>query len=165
MSRVLEIQPGMLTVQRSVAPVPADTPVAVVLGSAGFVMTAAPLTTLQAPVPAASAVALSVKEPLLQLDRLPDTTAADGPALLVNTTSEVLLVQLPLLTVQRNIAILPAGTPVTVVLASAVLAITAVPLIKLHVPAPMPGTVAASVKLPLLHCTWFAPATAVDGVW
>lgn len=52
-------------VQRKVAGVPAVTPVTPEVGEDGDVIVAAPLTTLQAPVPEVAVLPASVKEPLL----------------------------------------------------------------------------------------------------
>ena len=66
---------------------------------------------------------------------------------LVNITLS-LEVQMPLVTVHRNVALEPTGTPVIVLVALFVVVIVAVPLTKLHTPEPGAGTFAAIVKLP-----------------
>jgi hypothetical protein len=71
----------------------------------------------------------------------------------------------PLDTVHLSVALVPTGTPVTVVLNEFAFVIVAVPDTTLHTPVPIAGLVAFSVKLPLLHCERSAPATAALGVW
>ncbi len=73
-------------------------------------------------------------------------------------------VHTPLEIVQRSVALDPAGTPVTVVVARAVLVIVAVPVTTDQAPVPTVGTLPASVKFALLQLLWSAPAAAVVGV-
>jgi hypothetical protein len=96
-------------------------------------------------------------------DRLPV-----GKMRLVSTTSSILGVQTPLLIVHRNITLLPKVRPVTVLLLvvdDVIFAPFAAPTI-VHAPEPVPttGTLPASVKLPLLHCSWSTPAFDIVGV-
>ena len=65
--------------------------------------------------------------------------------------------------VQRRVALVPAGTPVTPELAEAEFVIVAVPPTTLHAPVPVVGTLPASVNAPLSHCVWSGPAFAVVG--
>ena len=60
-------------------------------------------------------------------------------------------VQLPLLIVQRSVALEPAGTPVTPEVAEEDEVIVAVPLVTVHAPVPVVGALPASVNEPLLH--------------
>ena len=83
---------------------------------------------------------------------------------MVSTTSSKLSLQTPLLIVQRKVALLPSGTPVTPLLALAGVVIVAVPLVNVHTPVPLAGALPANVKAPLAHCSWSAPAAAVVGV-
>ena len=85
-----------------------------------------------------------------------------GVALLVSVTSSYVL-QVPLTIVQRNTAGVPVVTPVTVEVAEFMLVIVAVPLCTVHVPVPTKAAFPARVKLPLLHCAWSAPASAIVG--
>src|SRR5258706_230378 len=78
-------------------------------------------------------------------------------ALLVNSTSSKVL-QLPLVIVQRKVALLPAAKPVTVLVFEVGVVIVTAPLNTLHKPVPVVAAVPASVKLPLLHCTISVPA-------
>jgi hypothetical protein len=71
---------------------------------------------------------------------------------LVNTTVSA-DEQVPLVTVQRSEALVPAGTPVIVDEGEEGVVIVAVPLITLHRPEPVVGELPASVKVPLLHCS------------
>ena len=82
---------------------------------------------------------------------------------MVRTISSVTDAQLPLLTVQRNVAVVPAVIPVTVVVADEGLVIVAVPERTLHIPVPTAGTVAPIVKILVLHCSISVPATAAEG--
>ena len=65
--------------------------------------------------------------------------------------------------VQRSVALVPGGTPVTPDVAEEVVVIVAVPLTTVQVPVPVAGTLPASVNAPLLHCVWSGPAAAVVG--
>ena len=56
-----------------------------------------------------------------------------------------------MLIVQRKVALLPEGTPVTVLLGSVAVVMLAVPDTTLHWPVPTPGTLPDNVKLPLLQ--------------
>ena len=58
-------------------------------------------------------------------------------------------VQIPLVTVHLNVALVPTGTPVIVVLALVAVVILAVPLTTVQTPDPETGAVAAIVKLPV----------------
>ena len=60
-------------------------------------------------------------------------------------------------TVQRITALVPTGTPVTVVVADVVLVIVAVPLCTLHTPVPIAGAVAAMLNVLVLHCDRLTP--------
>jgi len=142
----------LVVVQRSVALVPAGTPVTVELAEDGVVIVAVPLTTVQAPVPVPGALPASVKLPLLQFAWSAPAAAVVGKASLVSTTvSED--VQVPLVVVQRSVALVPAGTPVTVELAEDGVVIVAVPLTSVQRPVPTLGALPVSVKEPLLHCS------------
>ncbi len=77
-----------------------------------------------------------------------DTVTA---VLLVNSTSSNVL-QLPLVIVQRNVAVLPAARPVTVLTFEVGVVIVTAPLTMLHKPVPVVAALPANVKLPLLHC-------------
>ena len=74
-----------------------------------------------------------------------------GKLLFVSTTSSVDAVQVPLLIVQRSVALEPDGTPVTPEVAEDDDVIVAVPLTTLQVPVPVTGTLPANVNDPLLH--------------
>jgi len=54
-------------------------------------------------------------------------------------------------TVQRNVTLVPAATPVTVVVAEDGVVIVAEPLTIDHTPVPIAGAVAAMVKPEILH--------------
>jgi hypothetical protein len=66
-SSVLDTQTPLLIVQRSVALVPATTPVTPLTGEAGVVIAAAPETTVHKPDPTPGALPDITKFPLLQL--------------------------------------------------------------------------------------------------
>jgi hypothetical protein len=72
-------------------------------------------------------------------------------------------VHAPLLIVQRNVALEPAGTPVTPEVAEEDELIVAVPLTRLHAPVPVVGLLPASVNEPSLHFDWSVPAFAPVG--
>ena len=85
-------------------------------------------------------------------------------ASLVSTTSSVELGQeLPGSMVQRNVAEVPAGTPVTPEVGLVGVVILAVPEKTDQEPVPAVGTFPASVKEPLSQFVWSVPALAVVG--
>ncbi len=160
----VEEQVPLVVVQRKVAVLPAVMPVTPEVGEVGVVMVAVPLTTVQRPEPRLGVLPASVKVLVLQFSWLLPASAVVGCASLVNTTSSVETGQLPLAIVQRNVALVPSGTPVTPEVAEEGVVIVAVPLTTIHVPVPVVGTFPASVNEPLLHCAWSGPAAAVVGV-
>ena len=81
---------------------------------------------------------------------------------LVSTTSSKVL-QLPLVIVHLSVALLPAASPVTPLVARVGVVIVTAPLTTLHSPVPVVAAVPASVKLPLLHCTMSDPAITPEG--
>ena len=66
----------------------------------------------------------------------------------------------PFVIVQRNTAVVPAGTPVTVDVGEDGVVIVAVPLTSVHKPVPGEGLFPARVNDPVLHKVWFGPALA-----
>jgi hypothetical protein len=126
--------------------------VTVDVGDAGVVIVAVPLTTLHKPVPVAGVFPVTVKELLLHCSCALPASGAVGCASLVNTTSSVDTGQLPLAIVQRRVALVPSGTPVTPDVEEDAVVMFAVPLTNVHVPVPVVGTLPASVNAPLLHC-------------
>jgi hypothetical protein len=77
--------------------------------------------------------------------------ATVGKLLFVSTTSSDDAVHAPLLIVQRNVALEPAGTPVTPEVAEEDELIVAVPLTRLQAPVPVVGLLPANVNEPSLH--------------
>ena len=65
--------------------------------------------------------------------------------------------------VQRKVALVPTGTPLTAEVAEPGLAIVAVPLITVQVPVPEVGTFPARVKVPVPQEVWSNPALAIEG--
>ena len=76
--------------------------------------------------------------------------------MVIITSSNVL--QLPFVIVHRKVALLPAASPVTVLVFDVGVVIVTAPLTILHKPVPVVAAVPAKVKLPLLHCTISEPA-------
>jgi hypothetical protein len=72
-----------------------------------------------------------------------------GEGTVVRTISSKLSTQGGLLMVHLKVALVPAGTPLTAEDAEPGLAIVAVPLITVQVPAPEVGTFPARVKVPV----------------
>ena len=107
-----EVQVPFVMVHLSTAVVPAGTPVTVVVGEAGVVMVAVPLTRDHAPVPGAGLLAAIVNELVLQSVWFGPATDTTRTSFVHDTVAEE--VQLTLVTVQRSTAVVPAGTPVTV---------------------------------------------------
>ena len=115
--------------------------------------------------PTVAVLAAIVKILVLHWLMFTPPSATVGVALLVKMTSSKLGVQIPLLIVQRNVTLDPAFNPVTVLVFEAAVVITApfaAPTI-VHNPELTVATFPASVKLPLLHCSWSGPALAVVG--
>ena len=83
--------------------------------------------------------------------------------MLVSITSSKAVAHEPFETVQRKVALVPTGTPVTDVLKEAGLVIVAVPEKTLHTPVPIAGAVAERVKVPELHWAMSVPAAGADG--
>ena len=144
------MQVPLVIVQRRVAEVPAVTPVTPEVAELGVVIVAEPLTKLQTPEPTLGVLPASVKELMLQFTRSVPADAGVTAASFVSTTSSV-DEQVPLVVVQRRVALVPAGTPVTLEVAEEDVVIVAVPLTTVQVPEPVVGTLPARVKVPLLH--------------
>ena len=105
----------------------------------------------QAPVPLDGVLAESaIAYPAQPLRSVP-AFAVVGAALLVSTTSSADAVQGALLMVQRRVALLPAGTPVTVEVGEEGVVIVAVPLTTLQLPVPTVAVLPANVNEPLLQ--------------
>ena len=91
----------------------------------------------------------------------PATDVDTCASLVKDTSSDV--VQVSFAIVQRNTAVLPAGTPVTPDVAECILDILAVPDTKVQVPWPTDAALPDKVKLPLLQFDWLEPALAAVG--
>jgi hypothetical protein len=142
----------LVIVQRTVALVPGAMPVTVVFASTGLVIVAVPDSKLHRPVPTVGTFPTIVKIELLHCSILSPASAVVGVAVLLMTTSSNVDPHTdPLLIVQRNVAVVPAGTAVTVVVALAGLVIVAVPEINVHKPVPGAAALPAIVKLAVLH--------------
>ena len=83
--------------------------------------------------------------------------------LLVKTTELELGGHVPLEIVHTSVALVPFGTPVTVVVARFDEVMVAVPLVTVQIPVPTEGVLPAKVKLPLAHLICAEPAREVDG--
>jgi hypothetical protein len=125
----------------------------------GFVHATVPTPVTFAPVPALLTPAVKLPppvqpEPVKEAAAPAQIVTGDGKVgglLFVKITSSVAAVQGALVTVHLNVALVPAGTPVTPEVGEDGVVIVAVPLTTVHVPVPAAGAVAASVKLPLLQ--------------
>jgi len=146
----VDVQVPLVVVQRSVALVPTGTPDTVEVADDAFEMVAVPLTTVQVPEPVVGALPASVKVPLLHCAWSAPAAAVVGNASFFRVTSSV-EEQLPLVTVQRRVALVPTGTPVMVDDGEEGVVMVAVPLNTLQAPVPVVGELPASVKVPLLH--------------
>ena len=141
------------TVQRSVALVPAATPVIVVVSKVLLVIVAAPLKTLQVPVPTAGTVAAIVNVLVLHCVILTaPASAVLGVALLVSTTSSKVDAQTPLVIVHlTTVGAPPAVTPVTVLVGEPGVVTAPGPLCIVHVPVPGAAALPANVNVLILH--------------
>ena len=70
------------------------------------------------------------------------------------TSSKALHV--PLVTVHLTVPVVPAASPVTVVVGEPGVVMVALPLIYDHTPVPTDGALCVIVKLDVLHKVWFA---------
>ena len=121
---------------------PAVTPVTVVvLFEVGAVIAPGPLTIVQVPVPGLAALPASVKVLVLHCAW---SVPAAALGALYKVTEEVLL-QLLLVIVQLSVAVVPTGTPVTVVEEEVGLVMVAEPLTSVHKPVPGVGSLADMV--------------------
>ena len=123
---------------------------------------ALPETTLQTPVPVVGLFPANVKLPVQFVMSEPALEVVGKASFLIITSSKD-DVHVPLVIVQRNVALVPAVTPVTVVVAEDAVVIVAVPDIKLQDPVPVVGVFAAIVNVPLLHCVISTPAFETVG--
>ena len=120
----------LLIVQRKVTLLPDINPVTGLLNKLGLVITA-PLEEpdiLHNPEPIVGLLPISVKLPLPHCSWSMPASEVDGLSLLVSKMSSKLSVQLPLLIVQRKVALLPEGIPVMVVVGLVELVTVAMPL-------------------------------------
>jgi hypothetical protein len=163
-----EVQPAFETVQLSVYEPTPPLGVKVALGLVRLencdVDVDGPDMIVQVPVPTDGVLAASVMATLPHEVWSAPALAVVGAALLVNTTSSAEAVQGALLMVQRNVALVPLGTPVTVEVGDEALVIVAVPLTTDQEPVPTVAVLPARVNEPLLQFDWSAPALAVVGV-
>lgn len=79
---------------------------------------------------------------------------------MTSATVAFVVPQLPLLIVHCRVALVPAATPVTVVLYNVGAVIVAPPLTTVHNPVPGEGLFPAKVKMLLLQLLWGPPAFA-----
>jgi hypothetical protein len=137
-------------VHLNVADEPEAKPVTVVLFKAALVIVAEPDCNVHSPVPVTGTLPANVKLELLHWSMsVPATATVTAASLVKITTLE--LVHVPFVIVQRNVALVPEGTPVTVVTGDVKSVIVAVPLTKVHPPVPTKGVLADNVKVELLH--------------
>ena len=146
----VDVQVPFVIVQRKVADEPAVTPVTVVVAEDAVVIVAVPDTTLHAPVPVTGVFAAIVKVDVLHCVISEPAADVVGAASLVMVISSV-DVQVPFVIVQRNVADVPAVTPVTVVVTEDDVVIVAVPDTTLHDPVPVTGVLAAIVNVEVAH--------------
>jgi hypothetical protein len=140
------------------------TPVTVVVGELGLVIVAVPPNKLQLPIPFTGVLADMIKVPLLHCSICAGPAFAPvGVAELVKTISSTLTVHVPLLIRHSNVALLPTGTPVMVLVSDPGVLIVAVPEVKNHWPVPTTAGLAAIVKSPSLQLFRSPPAEEVVG--
>ena len=138
----------LLIVQRMIAVCPGVTPLTTAVGEFGELTTPAPLIFVHVPVlPAPGVFPAKVKVEVLHWSiSVPAEAVVNVAALLVNTTSSVLL-HAPLVIVQRNVALVPTGTPVTPEVGEVFAVILAVPETTVHCPDPTVAVFPDKVKL------------------
>ena len=106
------------------------------------------------PLPGPAALAASVNVDVLQSSWSAPAAATGGVALLVRVTSSKLAHE-PFVIVHRNVTLVPAVRPVTVVVAELILVMTApfaAPWM-VQVPVPTTGVLPARVKVLFVHCS------------
>jgi hypothetical protein len=97
------------------------------VGEETLVMKAVPLRIVQVPVPTVGAVAAMANVPVLHCVMFEPAFAALTGARLMRTISSMVEPHVPLVMVQRSVALVPAGTPVMVVVDKVLVVIVAVP--------------------------------------
>jgi predicted aconitase with swiveling domain len=136
------------------------TDVTVVVADDEVVIVDVPLTNDHAPIPDVGLFPAKVNVDVLHKDWSAPAAAVVTDASFLITTSSVEL-QVPLVTVQRNVMFVFVGTDVTVVVADDEVVIVDVPLTNDHAPIPDVGLFPAKVNVDVLHKDWSAPAAAV----
>ena len=116
-----------------------------------------PLVTVHVPVPTVAVLADNVALPVLQIDWLLPALDVVGVASLVNVTVDE-DEHKPFVIVHCNTVLLPAVTPVTVVVFEVAVVILPGPLTFVHSPVPTLGLLPAKVNVLVLHCSWLLPA-------
>jgi len=144
-------QVALLIVQTRVADVPITNPVTPDVGDDGEVTVAVPDITLQAPEPVVGVFADNAV--VVELHKFWSEPAFDvvGKASMIIVMSSDELGQKPLLIVHLSVTLVPAVKPVIPVVDNVAVVIVAAPLITLHIPVPVVGTLPASVAVVVLH--------------
>ncbi len=138
-------------VQRNVALAPIVNPVTPDVGEEAVVIVAAPLTTLQVPVPDVGALPARVAVVTLQIFWSGPAEAVVPGAATSITTSSVELAHTPLAMVQRNVTAAPTVKPVNPEVAEVGVVMVAAPLTTDHTPLPVVGVLPAKVAVVTLQ--------------
>ena len=136
-SSVVAVHPPLLIVHRNATLPPTVIPVTVVVALVGVVIVHVPLCTLHNPVPVTAVLPDSWV--VVTLHRLWSVLAfaAVGGNAIFSSTSSVDALHAPLLIVQRNVTLVPAVKPVTVVVGLVAAVIVQLPATILHPPVPV----------------------------
>ena len=136
-------------------------PVTPDIGSLGSVIVAVPDTTLHAPMPVVTVLAVKVVVVILHRFWLAPATEVVGGAAIVIITSSVDAPQAGLLMDHLKVTLLPAVKPVTVLVGEVGVVIVAAPDTTVHCPVPVLAVLPAKVVLVTLHRFWSDPALAM----
>jgi hypothetical protein len=147
----LLVQLPFVIVQRRIVVCPAVTPVTVVVGEDGVVIAPAPLCIVHIPVPTRAVLPARVKVEVAHWVWSVPAAATVTAASFVSDTSSF-VEQVPFVIVQRRTVVLPAVTPVTVVVLSDASVIVPGPLTIVHKPVPVVGLLPANVNVLVAHC-------------
>lgn len=163
-SSLLSGQTPLLIVHLNTVVAPLVNPLTAEVLEAGTSADPVPLTVVHRPVPVPGA--LPAKVAVVTSHRVWSGPAAEtvGLASTLMITSSAESGQVPLLIVQRKVALAPIVRPVSPEVGDAAVVIVAAPAIKVHSPEPVVGVLPARVATITLHKVWSGPAAEAVGL-